>query len=57
MTTILGLIVAVCVLWLLVLLARLVYRAVRPSMGQLPAVAAAAGSVFIAYAVLGALVR
>lgn len=55
-TTLAGLVVAACILALLFVLARAVYRAVRPQ-GVPLAVAAAAGSAFVAFAVLGALGR
>lgn len=51
-----GLVVAACVITLLAVMARAVYRAVRPQ-GPVLALAAAAGSVFVAYAFLGALAR
>lgn len=55
-TTLAGLVVMVCVLALLFVLVRAVYRAVRPQ-GVPLAVVAAAGSAFVAFAVLSALGR
>ena len=56
MRTLAGLVVMVCVMTLLWLLARAVYRWARPH-GVPTALAASAGSVFVAYAFLTALAR
>lgn len=54
MRTLFGLVVAACVIALLVVLARAVFRWARPH-GTFIAVLAAGGAVLVAYAVLGAL--
>lgn len=56
-TTLAGLVVAACILVLIFVLVRAVYRWARPQYGAPMAIAAAAGAVGVAFAVLRALGR